>query len=117
MIPGSGEAGHLVPPKKAWRIILDKAGIADLRLHDLRRPMGSWQAGTGANLSVTGRSLNHKSTQTTAIYARIWLEPVRNSMETAATAMLQVAGLVTNGGADVRVRARGDAVANDEQSG
>lgn len=99
VFPGSGEAGHLVSPKKAWRIILDKAGIADLRLHDLRRTMGSWQAGTGANLSVIGRSLNHKSTQTTAIYARLWLEPVRNSMETAATAMLQAAGLNTNGAA------------------
>lgn len=93
VFPGSGETGHLVEPKKAWKIILDKAGIADLRLHDLRRTMGSWQAGTGANLSVIGRSLNHKSTQTTAIYARLWMEPVRNSMETAAAAMMQAAGL------------------------
>ena len=44
VFPGSGEAGHLVSPKKAWRIILDMAGIANLRLHDLRRTMGSWQA-------------------------------------------------------------------------
>ncbi|TDQ93255.1 tyrosine-type recombinase/integrase [Paraburkholderia silvatlantica] len=94
VFPGAGESGHLVEPKKAWKIILDKAGIADLRLHDLRRTMGSWQAGTGANLSVIGRSLNHKSTQTTAIYARLWMEPVRNSMETATTAMMQAAGLV-----------------------
>lgn len=55
--------------------------------------MGSWQAGTGANLSVIGRSLNHKLTATTSIYARLWLTPVRNSMETAATAMLEAAGL------------------------
>ncbi|MGF6635239.1 tyrosine-type recombinase/integrase [Paraburkholderia sp. MM6662-R1] len=93
VFPGSGESGHLVEPKKAWQIILDKAGIADLRLHDLRRTMGSWQAGTGANLSVIGRSLNHKSTQTTAIYARLWMTPVRDSMETAASAMLQAASL------------------------
>lgn len=66
-----GESGHLVEPKKVWKTILDNAGIADLRLHDLRRPMGSWQARTGANMSVIGRSLNHKSTQTTAIYARL----------------------------------------------
>lgn len=93
VFPGSGDSGHLVEPKKAWKIILDKAGIADLRLHDLRRTMGSWQAGTGANLSVIGRSLNHKSTQTTAIYARLWMTPVRESMQTAATAMMQAAGL------------------------
>ncbi|WP_175771962.1 tyrosine-type recombinase/integrase [Paraburkholderia phenazinium] len=93
VFPGSGDTGHLVEPKKAWKIILDKADIADLRLHDLRRTMGSWQAGTGANLSVIGRSLNHKSTATTAIYARLWMTPVRDSMETAATAMLEAAGL------------------------
>ncbi|WP_322009731.1 tyrosine-type recombinase/integrase [Paraburkholderia sp. J12] len=96
VFPGSGETGHLVAPKKAWKTILDKAGIADLRLHDLRRTMGSWQAGTGANLSVIGRSLNHKSTQTTAIYARLWMEPVRNAMETATAAMMQAAGLAAN---------------------
>ncbi|SDG98270.1 Site-specific recombinase XerD [Paraburkholderia steynii] len=100
VFPGSGKTGHLVSPKKAWKIILGKAGIADLRLHDLRRTMGSWQAGTGANLSVIGRSLNHKSTQTTAIYARLWMEPVRNSMETAATAMLQAAGRATTEGSE-----------------
>jgi len=72
---------------------LTRAGIKDLRLHDLRRTMGSRQAGTGANLSVIGRSLNHTSTATTAIYARLWPTPVRNSMETAATAMLQAAAL------------------------
>ncbi|MDW3680331.1 hypothetical protein RA280_00940 [Cupriavidus sp. CV2] len=93
MFPGTGASGHLVEPKKAWKIILDKAGIKDLWLHDLRRTMGSWQACTGANLSVIGRSLNYKSTATTAIYARLWIAPVRNSMETAATAMLKAAGL------------------------
>ncbi len=97
VFPGTGESGHLVEPKKAWKIVLDKAGIADLRLHDLRRTMGSWQAGTGANLSVI---VNHKSTQTTAIYARLWMEPVRNSMETAASAMLQAAGLAATGDAE-----------------
>lgn len=91
VFPGDGDTGHLVSPKNAWRAILEKAGIADLRIHDLRRTMGSWQAGTGANMSVIGRSLNHKSTQTTAIYARLWLEPVRNSMEVATSAMLQAA--------------------------
>jgi integrase len=82
-----------VEPKKAWKIILDKAGIADLRLHDLRRTMGSWQAGTGAISRSSADRVNHKSTQTTAIYARLWMTPVRDSMETAATAMLEAAGL------------------------
>ena len=88
VFPGCGKTGHLVAPNNAGNDIRDAAGIADLRPNDLRRP-----AGTGANLSVIGRSLNHKST-TTGIYARIWMEPVGNSMETATTARTQAAGLV-----------------------
>jgi hypothetical protein len=33
--------GRVVEPKEAWKIVLEKAGIADLRLHDLRRAIGS----------------------------------------------------------------------------
>jgi integrase len=101
VFPGAGQSGHLVEPKKAWKIILGKAGIKDLRLHDLRRTMGSWQAGTGANLSVIGRSLNHKSTATTAIYARLWMEPVRSSMQAAAAAMLEAANSNANSVAEI----------------
>ena len=53
---------------------------------------GVRQAETGANLPVIERSLNHKSTQTTAIDVRLWMEPVRNSTETATKAMLLAGG-------------------------
>src|SRR5450759_1722461 len=89
VFPGNGATGHLVEPKKAWAKILERAKITNLRVHDLRRTMGSWQAKTGASLSIIGKSLNHKSTQTTAIYARLDMDPVRDSMNTATTAMLK----------------------------
>jgi len=47
VFPGSGKTGHFVEPKKGWRRILDRAGIKNLRLHDLRRTLGSWQTMTG----------------------------------------------------------------------
>jgi integrase len=89
VFPGIGATGHLVEPKKAWAKILERANITGLRIHDLRRTFGSWQAKTGASLSIIGKSLNHKSTQTTAIYARLDMDPVRDSMNTATTAMLK----------------------------
>lgn len=67
--------------------------IPDLRIHDLRRTLGSWQAITGASLPVIGKSLNHKSHQATLIYARLDLDPVRLSVERATGAMLQAAGV------------------------
>lgn len=93
VFPGTGATGHLVEPKKAWRRVLDRAGIDDLRIHDLRRTLGSWQAKTGASLAIVGKSLNHKSPSTTAIYARLDLDPVRESVDRATGAMLAAAGL------------------------
>ena len=92
MFPGAGGQGHLVEPKKAWERILVRSGLDDLRMHDLRRSMGSWQAATGASLTVIGKSLGHRNTSSTAIYARLNLDPVRASMERAATAMLDAGG-------------------------
>lgn len=62
-------------------------------LHDLRRTLGSWQAKTGASLAIIGKSLNHKSMQATAIYARLHPDPVRESVERATAAMLTAAGI------------------------
>lgn len=65
--------------------------MTDLRIHDLRRTLGSWQAKTGASLAIIGKSLNHKSHQATAVYARLDLDPVRQSVNTATLAILAAA--------------------------
>lgn len=93
VFPGTGKSGHLEEPKKGWKRILERAGIQDLRIHDLRRTLGSWQAKTGASLAIIGKSLNHKNQSTTAIYARLDLDPVRDSVNTATSAMLAAAGV------------------------
>lgn len=78
---------------KAAKIDPDDYTMRDLRIHDLRRTLGSWQAKTGASLSIIGKSLNHKTHQATAIYARLDLDPVRQSVNTATSAMMEAAGL------------------------
>lgn len=87
VFPGTGAAGHLADPKKAWTRILKEAGIENLRIHDLRRTLGSYQAATGANGYIIGKSLGHRSQQSTAIYARLNLDPVRESVNKATDAM------------------------------
>ena len=93
VFPGTGEAGHLHDPKKAWQRILARANIKNLRLHDLRRSLGSWQAATGASLTIIGKTLAHKNVNSTAIYARLNLDPVREAMQKATDAMMQAAGV------------------------
>lgn len=95
VFPGIGRTGHLVEPKLAWKRILQRAGIQDLRLHDLRRTLGSWQAATGASLSIIGKTLAHKNVSTSAIYARLNLDPVRQSVDLATRAMFEAAGILT----------------------
>lgn len=93
VFPGNGKKGYLMEPRKGWERILKRAGIEDLRIHDLRRTLGSWQAKTGASLAIIGKSLNHKHQNTTAIYARLDLDPVRASVEKATNAILEAAGI------------------------
>ena len=57
VFPGNGKKGHLQEPRKGWLRILKRAGIANLRIHDIRRTMGSYQAIAGASLSVIGGTL------------------------------------------------------------
>jgi integrase len=81
VFPGSGASGHMVDIRKAWGALLRRAGIIDLRFHDLRRTLGSWQALDGASLLMIGKSLGHMSTASTEVYARIKdNNPVRDSM-------------------------------------
>lgn len=100
VFPGIGESGHIEEPKKAVIRVMKRAEIPYGRkvengatLHDLRRTLGSWQAKTGASLAIIGKSLNHQSQQTTAIYARLDLDPVRAAVNTATAAMMEAAGL------------------------
>jgi len=84
-----GESGHIKDPIPAWRKLLQRAGLKDLRIHDLRRSLGSWQALCGASLPIIGKSLGHTRPETTAIYARLLLDPVRESVERAGAAMIE----------------------------
>ena len=82
-----GKEPHMTDPKAAWDRVRERAGLPDVRMHDLRRTLGSWQAATGASLPVIGKSLGHKSTAVTQVYARLDLDPVRLSVNTAVAAM------------------------------
>lgn len=91
VFPGQNGAGHLQNMKRPWDRIRLTAGIQDVRFHDLRRTVGSWLAGSGESLQLIGKVLNHRDVSTTAIYARLNLNPVRQALERNATKMLEAA--------------------------
>jgi integrase len=78
------KAGHLVEPKGAWKRILKRAELEDLRLHDLRRTLGSFLAMSGASNYIIGKALGHKSSKATDVYARLNLDVVQLAYEKAS---------------------------------
>lgn len=90
-------SGHMENPKKHWAALLKAANLENLRLHDLRRSLGSWAAMSGASLTIIGRALGHKSVDATQIYARLQVDPVREAMELATSNMLVRGGYKTKG--------------------
>lgn len=90
VFPGRGGVSHWTDPKKPLKDVFDAAGFKDVRLHDLRRTFGSWQAANGSSELLIGKSLGHRNTRSTAVYARLTLDPVRESVERATAAMTAV---------------------------
>ena len=93
VLPSSSSAsGHYAEPKSAWKSVLKRSGITNLRIHDLRRTLGSWMAEGGTSLHIIGQTLGHKSLQATRIYARLGGTAVRNAVNAATSAMKETLG-------------------------
>ena len=90
VFPAESKTGHYQEPKRAWATLRRRSGLANLRIHDLRRTMGSWLDRTGANTAINAKALGHKSMAAAAVYQRIAdVDPVRDAMEKAAVALLE----------------------------
>jgi integrase len=90
VFPGRHGKGFLSDPTKPIGKVFAAAGLEGVRLHDLRRTFGSWQAAKGSSELLIGKSLGHRNTAATKVYARLTLDPVRQSVERATEAMREV---------------------------
>ena len=93
VFPSHGRTGHITEIKSAWKRIVTAASLADVRPHDLRRSLASYMAIGGTGLPVIGALLGHSQPSSTAIYARLSVDPVRQAAETATAAMLTAGGM------------------------
>ena len=83
-LPGS----HITDLQKPWRRIRARAGLADVRIHDLRHSFASRALALGESLTMIGKLLGHTQVQTTARYAHL----ARDSMHTAASRITESIG-------------------------
>jgi len=82
------KTGHYSEPKTSWATLCKRAGLKDLRIHDLRRTLGSYQTMTGAPAAVVGKTLGHApGSPATAVYSRITGDAVKDSMRKALDLM------------------------------
>jgi integrase len=77
VIPGlrADSAGPAID--KIWSRVRKAAGLADVRLHDLRHSFASIGAAGGLSLPIIGALLGHKHATTTARYAHLSADPLR----------------------------------------
>lgn len=79
--PGLKPMGHLVGLSRAWYRIRARAGLNDLRLHDLRHSFASVGAGAGLSLQMIGALLGHTVPATTARYAHLAQDPLKQAAD------------------------------------
>ncbi|MEP9348570.1 tyrosine-type recombinase/integrase [Xanthobacter sp. KR7-225] len=72
-----GGEGHIAGLSKAWGDVREKAGMPELRLHDLRHSFASFAVADGAALYLVGKVLGHKQASTTEIYAHLRDDPLK----------------------------------------
>jgi integrase len=66
---------------KPWRSIAKRAGLAGLRIHDLRHTHASFGAGAGLGLPIIGKLLGHARASTTQRYAHLDTDPLRRASD------------------------------------
>ena len=79
LFPGKTHGKALSEIKKFWQSVRLEAGIEGVRLHDLRHTYASSLVSRGVSLHIVGRLLGHTQPQTTARYAHLDDDALRDA--------------------------------------
>ncbi len=80
--------------KSHWSRVRERTGFTDLRIHDLRRTMGSWLVQAGNSLYLVSKILNHKDIRTTERYARFAQDDLKTALDQTGSNMMGIAGKI-----------------------
>lgn len=94
ILPGRRRGKPLVNISKPWIRIRKAAGMDDVRLHDLRRSVGSWMASAGVSLHIIGKILNHQDVKTTEIYARLQEDSTRKALNEHGEKIVSIVSII-----------------------
>lgn len=96
---GSTDGGHFVGLQKLWTKVRKRAGLEDVRLHDLRHSFAGIGATGGDRLDIVRSLLGHKQAHTTERFVHLADDRLRVSANRIAQQV--AAALNRRSGADV----------------
>ena len=79
VIAGQNPGDHLKNLNQIWRRLRPRAGLDDVRIHDVRHSFASRALAVGESLPMIGKLLGHRKVTTTARYAHLAEDSVRES--------------------------------------
>jgi integrase len=78
--------------QRPWAVVSKQAGLAGLRLHDLRHSFASVGVGSGLGLPILGKLLGHTNAKTTERYAHLAADPLRRASDAISGAIAKAMG-------------------------
>jgi integrase len=81
VFPSASASGHIEEPRKAWALLCKQAGIEGVRIHDLRRTVGTALAVAGVSAHGIKAALGHKSLQSAQAYVHLDTDAARAALE------------------------------------
>jgi integrase len=92
VIVGTKPGASLSDLQPFWQRVRARAGLKDVRIHDLRHTFASTAVAAGQGLPMIGKLLGHTQVQTTARYAHLASDPVKEAAERVASSLAQAIG-------------------------
>ena len=77
---------------RSWRTISKRAGLAGVRIHDLRHTHASVGAAEGLSLPIIGKLLGHTQAATTQRYAHLAIDPLKQASDKIGHALISQMG-------------------------
>ena len=84
VIVGTKPDARLTDLQPFWQRVRARAGLKDVRIHDLRHTFASIAVASGQGLPMIGKLLGHTQVQTTARYAHLAADPVKVAADNVA---------------------------------
>ena len=87
VVAGAGPGSRLTHIHYYWYRVRKRAGLDDVRIHDLRHSFASRALALGESLPMIGKLLGHTKIQTTARYAHLARDSVKESAARVAASI------------------------------